>query len=187
VDIEIAGGNADDVGRILGLLPDWFGIPEAVVGYVEFARSHPVTAALSEGRVVGVLMLQRHTEASAEIHLMAVEPGLHRKGIGSALVDAAEQDLIADGVRLLEVKTLGPSYPDEHYARTRAFYAARGFLPMEELLDFWPGNPALILVKPAASSSVSSSLATGVPEAAAVRVGSEHATARGRRPGRASV
>ena len=146
--IEIGLGSADDVERILGLLPDWFGIPEAVVGYVEFARSHPVSAAIVDGRVVGVLVLQRHTAVSAEIHLMAVEPGLHRQGIGTALVQDAEQRLRGDGVRLFEVKTLGPSYPDDDYARTRAFYEALGFLPMEEIPDFWPGNPCLIMVKP---------------------------------------
>ena len=53
----------------------------------------------------------------------------------------------ADGVRLLEVKTQGPSRPDEHYARTLQFYLALGYEPLEELLDHWPGNPCLILVK----------------------------------------
>ena len=53
----------------------------------------------------------------------------------------------ADGVRLLEVKTQGPSRPDEHYAATLAFYRALGYEPLEELLDYWPGNPCLILVK----------------------------------------
>ncbi|MFN8149405.1 MAG: hypothetical protein U0R76_18285 [Candidatus Nanopelagicales bacterium] len=56
--------------------------------------------------------------------------------------------LRADGVRLLEVKTQGPSRPDEHYAATLAFYRALGYEPLEELLDYWPGNPCLILVKP---------------------------------------
>lgn len=53
----------------------------------------------------------------------------------------------ADGVRLLEVKTQGPSRPDGHYARALQFYLALGYEPLEDLLDYWPGNPCLILVK----------------------------------------
>jgi len=56
--------------------------------------------------------------------------------------------VVADGVELLTVKTLGPSHPDAGYAKTRAFYAACGFLPVVELLDLWPGNPCLIMAKP---------------------------------------
>jgi len=59
------------------------------------------------------------TVESAEIYLMAVEPAMHRQGIGSALVEALEADLVADGVHLLQVKTLGPSHPDASYEQTR--------------------------------------------------------------------
>lgn len=48
---------------------------------------------------------------------------------------------------MLQVKTLGARHPDEGYARTRAFYRAVGFLPLEETDDLWPGNPCLIMVK----------------------------------------
>ena len=59
----------------------------------------------------------------------------------------AWEGLAADGVAFLQVKTLGPSHPSQPYARTRLFYAAHGFLPLEELVDAWPGNPLLIQVK----------------------------------------
>jgi hypothetical protein len=51
------------------------------------------------------------------------------------------------GRQLLEVKTLGPSYPSEHYERTRRFYERRGFVSLEELHGLWPNNPCLIMVK----------------------------------------
>ena len=41
------------------------------------------------------------------------------------------------------MKTLGPSQPDEEYAATRAFYEARGFVPIEEFIDFWDDEPML--------------------------------------------
>jgi ribosomal protein S18 acetylase RimI-like enzyme len=94
-----------------------------------------------------VLLAERHFPHAAEIHLMAVDPARHRQGAGRALVAALEADLAADGVRFLQVKTLGPSRPDEGYARTRRFYAGVGFEPLEEIPDLWPGNPCLIMIK----------------------------------------
>ena len=64
-------------------------------------------------------------------------PELHRQGIGRQLVERAVADLRADGVRLLQVKTFGPSGESAEYERTRAFYAALGFLPLEERTDIW--------------------------------------------------
>ena len=53
------------------------------------------------------------------------------------------------GVRVLEVKTFGPSGRSEEYERTRRFYETIGFLPLEETTALWgPENPCLILVKP---------------------------------------
>ena len=71
----------------------------------------------------------------------------HQQGVGRALVDAAEGDLRRRGSRLLEVKTLGPSHPDEGYRKTRAFYTALGFLPLEETNLWGPDQPSLIMVK----------------------------------------
>jgi hypothetical protein len=51
-------------------------------------------------------------------------------------------------VRLLQVKTLGPSAEWEPYERTRRFYRALGFIPLEEHLHLWPSDPALVMVKP---------------------------------------
>ncbi|MHB1593592.1 MAG: GNAT family N-acetyltransferase [Streptosporangiaceae bacterium] len=109
----------------------------------ESMASHGATAR----HPVGAMLVARHFPETAEIHLLAVEPGLHRSGVGRALVGALERDLIADGVRLLEVKTLGPSHPDAGFALTREFYRAMGFLPVEEITGLWPDNPCLVLIK----------------------------------------
>jgi hypothetical protein len=50
-------------------------------------------------------------------------------------------------VTLVQVKTLGPSRPDANYARTRLFYEASGFQPLEELHGLWGVNPCLIMIK----------------------------------------
>jgi N-acetylglutamate synthase-like GNAT family acetyltransferase len=141
----------DDVSQcaaILRALPEWFGFEETNAAYAEFLKTADAYIADDAGRVSGFIALKNHFPEASEIHVLAVSPEKHRGGIGSALVKAAEHDLSARGVRLLQVKTLGPSRPDEGYARTRAFYSAMGFLPLEELPDLWnPDNPALIMVK----------------------------------------
>lgn len=103
-----------------------------------------------DGIPVGTMLAVRHFPTAAEIHLMAVAREHHRRGVGRTLVAALERDLIADGVTLLQVKTLGPARSDAAYDRTRAFYTALGFQPLEEIHDLWPGNPCLIMVKPLA-------------------------------------
>ena len=132
---------------ILAALPDWFGIPDANEHYVQAAATKQSYLALVEGRTVGVALIDRHFPQTGEIHLIAVAPQAHGTGVGSALLAVIEADLVADGARLLEVKTVGASFEDEGYAATRAFYEARGFLPLEEIdgLD-WEG-PTLIMVK----------------------------------------
>lgn len=134
--------------RLLEALPSWFGIPEANAAYVESATRLPGLVESAGGEGIGVLLAQRHFPGSAEIHLMAVHPRWHRRGVGTALVATLEPRLASDGCRLLAVKTLGLSRPDVGYANTRAFYLSVGFQPLEEIHDLWPGNPCLIMVKP---------------------------------------
>ena len=148
VTLEVGRCDADAVAALLHGLPEWFGLEEATAAYIEAARTMPTVLALDDGVVVGALLWTRPFPASAEVHLMAVDAGRHRRGIGTALLDRAEAELRADGVRYLQVKTLGPSRPDEEYERTRRFYEARGFVALEEMFDVWPeDNPMLILVK----------------------------------------
>lgn len=139
--------DPDLAGRLLGLLPDWFGIGEANAHYVEAAGRLLTYLAWSDDEPVGLTLVTRHFPAAAELYLMAVHPDWHRSGAGRAMVAAAEADLAADGVRFLQVKTLGATHPHEGYGRTREFYLGCGFTPLEELPDLWPGNPCLLLVK----------------------------------------
>ena len=139
----------DEVDRLLRDVPEWFGIPESNDAYVEAARSLPTWAALVDGDVVGVCVVRRHNAVSAEIELLVVGRAHHRAGVGRRLVEAVERDLVASGVRMLQVKTFGPSGESEEYERTRAFYRAVGFIALEENMDIWgKDNPCLISVKP---------------------------------------
>jgi len=99
------------------------------------------------GTVAGFLSLKQHSPFAAEVYVMGVRQELHGRGIGTALLEAAEQRLHELGVEYLQVKTLGPSRPSRGYGRTRSFYESRGFRPLEELDGIWKGNPCLIMVK----------------------------------------
>lgn len=154
---RVTSGTHDPatVRRLLDLLPNWFGIEAANVDYVESAGKLPNylarpidPAAVTRSEPVGVLLAKRHYPESAEVYLLAVHPQVHRRGVGRALIEALEADLIADGCEFLQVKTLGPSHPDAGYAETRQFYLRLGFRPLEELRGLWgPNNPCLIMVK----------------------------------------
>ena len=124
-------------------LPEWFGIEAATAGYIRDVRELE-TFAVDD---VGLLSLKLHNPRAAEVYVMGVVRNEHRRGVGTALLAAAEAHLRAGGVEYLQVKTLGPSRESEAYAATRAFYEARGFVALEEFPDLWPGNPALLLVK----------------------------------------
>ena len=145
--------DAARVEEILRALPEWFGIEDALVDYVEKSKTFPILAAMIHGRIVGVCLLRHHTQYAWEIELLAVERALHRTGIGSELVVAAEADAASRGVEFLQVKTLGPSMESSEYGATRLFYEALGFRPLEEIEGLWPGNPCLILVKHLARSA----------------------------------
>jgi ribosomal protein S18 acetylase RimI-like enzyme len=135
--------------EILRHLPEWFGIEQALVQYVQDLESLPGFVALGQGEVLGFIALRHHNSLASEIHVLAVRRDRHRCGIGTALVRHAENELVRGKVRLLQVKTLGPSDPDTGYQGTRAFYAALGFIPLEETRALWGENqPCLIMVKP---------------------------------------
>ena len=148
VTLEVGRCDPEAVAALLHGLPEWFGIEEATAAYIDAARTMPTVLAHDDGVVVGALLWTRHFPTAAEVHLMAVDAARHRRGIGTALLERAEEELRADRVRYLQVKTLGPSRPDDEYERTRRFYEARGFVALEEMFGVWAeDNPMLILVK----------------------------------------
>jgi predicted RNA-binding Zn ribbon-like protein len=87
------------VRRILEALPDWFGDPDAIDNYVEAVvnpafESYTVTA---DDATVAIALVRRHFPESAELHLIAVDPG--SRGRGEALSTMSRQSwLVTDAV-----------------------------------------------------------------------------------------
>lgn len=141
-------GKSSVCEPIMRSLPDWFGIEEAIVQYAREINDLPTWLAYDEDQILGFLSIKQHNPYAAEVYVMGVHPQDHRKGIGKSLILASETWLRGQGVEYLQVKTLSPSHPDENYARTRAFYLAMGFRPLEEFTQLWnEQNPCLLMVK----------------------------------------
>lgn len=141
-------GQASVCEPILRALPEWFGIEEATRQYVLDVEESPTFLATVSEQVVGFLTLKQHSEYAAEVHVTGVYPRQQRKGVGQALIANAEAYLREQGVEYLQVKTLSSAHPDENYARTRRFYLAMGFRPLEEFPELWgPANPCLQMIK----------------------------------------
>ena len=145
VEVEVPAERSRVAEALLRDLPEWFGIESATRHYIEAAAGLPTFVVPPDQ---GFLCVKRHTAEAAELYVLGVRRALHRRGIGRALVAAAELWCRQRGVRFLQVKTLGSSREDEGYAATRRFYEALGFVALEELTGLWEaGNPTLLLVK----------------------------------------
>jgi GNAT superfamily N-acetyltransferase len=146
---EITDSCASRCKAVLLALPEWFGIPEYLDRYAAETEVFPTVGAFAEdGSLVGFVTLHSHNQYTNELHVIGVLPEHHGKGVGRLLVNYAIERSRNDGFELLEVKTLGASSPDPHYARTREFYLHMGFRPVEELRGVWAENPCLVMVMP---------------------------------------
>ena len=151
MDFTIEGprlGESSDCERILRVLPDWFGLEAALQSYAATIPTLPIFLAKVDDKIIGFLSLKQHNPYSAEIYVMGILPAFHHGGIGRALMENAERYAKTEQTEYLQVKTLGPSNDDVNYARTRAFYSAMGFRPLEEFTQIWDEyNPCLVMVK----------------------------------------
>lgn len=84
------------------------------------------------------------TEGTWNMRAIGVDPSAQGRGIGSALIAAAEVRLAGSGARLIVVET--SDAPDQD--RARALYPSRGYVERGRIPDFWgPGVAKLILSK----------------------------------------
>jgi ribosomal protein S18 acetylase RimI-like enzyme len=146
---EMHDGKAELCREVLDDLPEWFGLADAKAAYVAASARLPMLVGRIDGDAVAFVSLKPHTDSAIELYVLGVKRKFHRRKIGSALVGAAEHFARERGQRFLTVKTLAPVMPDPHYAGTRRFYEAMGFLPIEVFPTLWDAaNPCLLMLKP---------------------------------------
>jgi GNAT superfamily N-acetyltransferase len=132
---------------IVAGLPDFFtdDVPDKVRRDL---RDHGGWVIDDGGGVAGFVIVERRSLRAAEILWAAVAADRRGAGLGTRLVDHVLDELSADGVQILEVKTLDPSADYAPYEATRRFWLARGFVQLDTIdpRPGWPpGNPAAIL------------------------------------------
>ena len=128
-------------------LPDFFtdDVPDKMRSDL---RDHGGWVIDDAGAVVGFVIVERRGPGAAEILWAAVAAERRAAGLGGRLVDHVLDELRADSVQIVEVKTLDASADYAPYDATRAFWLARGFVQIDTIdpLPEWPaGNPAAIL------------------------------------------
>ncbi|MDD3383709.1 MAG: GNAT family N-acetyltransferase [Bacilli bacterium] len=148
-EIKNIGDKEFICSTILHDLPEWFGIPLATKEYIENSKRMLMFVYYEGENALGFISLEPHNPFTIEIHVMGVKRAYHRQGIGKTLINECKRYAKSNGYKLLEVKTLDYRNPDYNYAKTREFYRAMGFIPLECLEDLWgKENPCLLLVLP---------------------------------------
>jgi N-acetylglutamate synthase-like GNAT family acetyltransferase len=149
--LQVRGLTSADISQcvaVLRELPPWFGIEESILDYARDLETLDGYVAVQDGEVVGFVGLKRYGAHSIEINVIGVRPAHRGGGIGTALLAHVEADATTSETRLLHMKTLAPSHADPNYSETRAFWEARGYLPMDAHLLWGPENPCQVMVKP---------------------------------------
>jgi len=141
-------GDAAAATAIVRGLPDYF--TDDVPGKVEHdAASHEAWAITDSGTVAGFAIAARKSPGGAEILWIAVDAARRGQGHGTRLLGHVLDDLAADGISVVEAKTLDRSSGYRPYEATRAFWERNGFIQVDTidpLPDWQPGNPAAIYV-----------------------------------------
>lgn len=150
IQIQSPETKSEICQTILHALPGWFGIEESITEYAEDSRNMCFFAAYSERTPIGFLALKEHNEYTSEIYVTGILQKFQHQGIGKSLVHCAQKFCTDHSAKaeFLTVKTLAASHPSKAYEKTRGFYQALGFKPLEVFSDLWDkGNPCLFLAK----------------------------------------
>lgn len=101
----------------------------------------------SDGNAVGLCYTvpEEFADGTWNMLALAVHPDLQGKGLGAALVQAAEQHLKDKGQRILIVDTSGT----DDFALTRQFYAQNGYEEEARIRDFWADGDAKVTFRKA--------------------------------------
>ena len=148
--IEISDNTkkAEYTETILRKLPDWFGIEEALVEYVNTVNKYPYWAAFDRDNCIGFFSGEIHYNRTGEVYVCGIDPEYHGKGIGTLLYKRLEKYFVEKGCKYVIVKTLSDINPDVNYAKTRAFYIKMGFKELITLTEMWDDdNLCLIMIK----------------------------------------
>jgi GNAT superfamily N-acetyltransferase len=150
ISLEEDQNARKSIGReVLENLPQWFGIPEATVEYVNTSASLPFVRVDLYDKPIGFCAIKVNFDLNADLYVLGILPEFHRKGIGRLMLDFVCDYCRKTDIPYMTVKTLGEKHPDPNYRKTREFYLSYGFKPFEDFPNLWdPANPCLYMLKP---------------------------------------
>jgi GNAT superfamily N-acetyltransferase len=111
--------------------------------------THSAWVAVEADQVIGFAVVDRRSTRAVEILWAAIRANRRGAGVGTRLIKEILGALAADGVSLVEVKTLDRTSDYPEYGPTRAFWERRGFVQIDTVdpLPGWqPGNPSAFYV-----------------------------------------
>src|SRR6478752_4977770 len=145
---RFAAEDAPAVTTIIRGLSDYF-TDDVPAKAERDAASHQAWVITDSGTITGFAVAARKSPAGAEILWIAVDAARRGRGHGTRLLGRVLDHLGADGISVVEAKTLDRSSGYRPYEATRAFWERNGFVHVDTIdpLPGWePGNPAAIYV-----------------------------------------
>jgi len=134
--------------KILRNLPEWFGIEEALLDYVEQVKSLEFICYEADQEPVGFVALENTSIVNYDMHVLGVLKSHQGLGIGSKLLQYAEGYARKKSKKYMTVKTLSADHSDPNYKKTRHFYQQKGYEHLEVFKTLWDEyNPCLLMIK----------------------------------------
>ena len=151
--LEVGATRADeadqivDAARSAGVFSDEeiAAVQELVDDYIANgnASTYCFLSCRQDGRVVGFACYgpRSLTQGTFDLYWIATVPGAQHRGVGSVLLNQAEQNIRFQGGRLVMVETSGR--PD--YEPARRFYESHGYRREAVIADFYDVGDSLVL------------------------------------------
>ena len=134
--------------NVLRDLPEWFGIEESLLNYVEHVKSLEFICYEVNQKPVGFVALEDTSPVNYDMHVLGVLKSHHGQGIGSKLLEYAEKYARKKSKKYMTVKTLSADHSDPNYKKTRRFYEQKGYEDLEVFKTLWDEyNPCLLMIK----------------------------------------
>ncbi|MCL2006986.1 MAG: GNAT family N-acetyltransferase [Treponema sp.] len=147
-EITDSSKKSEYANKILRSLPEWFGIEESLIEYVNTVSQYPFIAAFDNEDCIGFFSGKIHYNRTGDIYVCGIDPNYQGKGIGTLLYRELENYFLKNKCEYVIVKTLSEIAQDENYAMTKKFYIKIGFKELITLTEMWDhNNPCLIMIK----------------------------------------
>lgn len=134
--------------EVLRNLPEWFGIEESTLGYIENVQNYTFIAAYIEDTAVGFYSVREENRHVLDMYVLGVLKEFHNQGVGTELQKFVDNYALEKGYDFLMVLTLAEKVRNPEYLLTRRFYLNMGFIDFyQDDNIFDKKNPCQIMIK----------------------------------------